>query len=604
MINPTLHVIPIIYDDLPEPDRFISLCKKIVDNINQNELFHHYGVEAIYSDTLIKYSKYLIEGIIPPSNLRYNVMDGWLTVGGKIRWRLDRLKTSKPVRSDSDLNYPNIDKDDMILAIVPLSIKTSPDIWDQEKHFGHGGEYHGSPLKVLKFPYHVSLANDQGETVDEFFKDYKPELIAYQIVEVIADEHMGISDVQMQTIKIKFGYESKDIDEGNDLFNRLRVFFYGSDICSPNLLKQSILLFDDIHFHDRPSFQIGAMGTIGKDSRIRPYLYSFAKDGVPVIVHKGVKSWPDKIYTDSVANEIEDPKFSKIFFEGFKTDENFRNLFIQPNANYKKGKGFEISEAIMKMDFGNKHYDLNNYKELTVESFNPNDPKSLEETFAHFLIDASMKLNICCVTSHENDLIPFTEYPTLEKLMALRYKRIIEKGEPPERQENAKLSYLSQKIFQQIIPTELIEKASFEQIICFRKETRDKYITFRKYLMKLNTNIESETWNDEFEKEINTILINEVIPAVDQFQNECKRIWENMFGSIAKKLIGTGSMAGLSSFLISFFTGYSWIDLFVKGCGLAAPIVLPNVIDYALEKRNLTRKNSLAYLIDLKGNLK
>ena len=531
-------------------------------------------------------------------------MDGWLTVGGKIRWRLDWLKTSKLVQDGSELKYPKIDKGDLLLAVVPLSIQTSPEIWNQEKHFGQSGEYHGSPLKVLSFPYHVSLTNAQGEIVDKFFKDYNTEQIAYQIVEAIADAHMGISDVQMQTIKIMFGYETKDKEKENELFNRLRVFFYGNDICSPNLLKQAILLFDDIHFHDRPSFKVGALGTIGKGSRIRPYLYSFARDGVPVIVHKGIKSWPETIYNDSVANEIEDPRFSKIFFEGFKSDENFRNLFIQPNANYVKGKGYEISDVIIKMDLGNKPYDLNHYKNLTVEPFNPIDPKSLEETFAHFLIQASMKLNICCVISHENDLIPFTEYPTLERLMALRHKRIIEKGEPPERQENAKLSYLSQKIFQQIIPTDLIEKASFEQIIDFRKETRDKYINFRKYLMKLNTNIESETWNDDFEKEINNILINEVIPAVDQFQNECKRIWEKMFGSIAKKLIGTGSIAGLSSFLISFFTGFSWIDLFVKGCGLAAPIVLPNVIDYALEKRNLIRKNSLVYLIDLKGNLK
>jgi len=126
------------------------------------------------------------------------------------------------------------------------------------------------------------------------------------------------------------------------------------------------------------------------------------------------------------------------------------------------------------------------------------------------------------------------------------------------------------------------------------------YITFRKYLMQLNMNIESEIWDDKFEKEVNSILINEVIPAVEEFQNECKRIWERMFGGIAKKLIGTGSIAGLSSFYVSFFTGFSWIDLFIKGCGLAAPIVLPNVIDYALEKRNLKRKNTLSYLIDFK----
>ena len=96
-----------------------------------------------------------------------------------------------------------------------------------------------------------------------------------------------------------------------------------------------------------------------------------------------------------------------------------------------------------------------------------------------------------------------------------------------------------------------------------------------------------------------SILINEVIPVADEFQNECKRIWEKMFGGIAKNLIRAGSIAGLSNFFISFFTG-SWIDLIVKGCGLATPIVLSHVIDYALEKRNLKRKNAFSYLIDFR----
>ena len=264
---------------------------------------------------MIQYSSYLIDDIIPPPKLRYNVMDGWLTVGGKIRWRLEWLKSSKPVQEGIDLCYPNLDKDDMILAVVPLAIKTDPATWAQESHFGHAGEYRGSPLKVLNIPYHVTLVNADGEILEHFFKEHKAETIAYDIIEDIAEEHMGIPDVQMETIKIKFGYQTQKVE--NELFDRLRVLFYGDDICSPLLLKQAILLFDDIHFHDRPGLVMEDWGTIGSDSRIRPFLYSFARDGIPIIVHKDMKARMNNVFIDSVANEIEDPRFSDIFFEGF-----------------------------------------------------------------------------------------------------------------------------------------------------------------------------------------------------------------------------------------------------------------------------------------------
>ena len=275
------------------------------------------------------------------------------------------------------------------------------------------------------------------------------------------------------------------------------------------------------------------------------------------------------------------------------TNESFRNLFIQPKADYVDGKGYEISQAMIKLKLGGKAYDLNKFKKSNVKPFNPNDERSLEETFAHFLIETSMKLSLCCVISYENDLIPFTEHPTLEKLMALRYRRMIEKG-ASESQPNAELIYLSERVFRQIIPNELIERAPFEKIVEFRKNMREMYLSFRKYLMKLNLIIESETWDEKHEKEFDSILIKEVIPAVDEFQKESQRIWEKMFGKIAKKVIEAGSITGLSSFLLSLFTGYSWIDLFVKGCGLATPIVVPNLIDYALEKEILNVRTRLA----------
>lgn len=602
-LNPILRVIPIVYDDLPDKPKFLTSCETVVAAMNDNDVFQYYGFTALLAEGLIRFCPYLTEGVIPPRNLRYNRRDGWMGVGSQIRSRLDLLKTPNPVRQNSDVRYPNVDKGDLILAIIPSSIETTSQVWAEESHFGPSYGFVGDPLKALTIPYHVRITDEKGAVKEEFFKAYDEQQIAYHLIEQIAEYHMGITDVQMETVRIRFGYETKDTKKENELFNRLRVLYYGNDICSKTGLKRALLLFDDIHFHDRPSYKIGGLGSIGRGSRMRQYSYSFAEAGIPILIHKGLSDLMSTAMEDAVAGELEDPRFSRIFLEGLKTDEDFRSLFIRPHADYGPAKGDEVFRAMMKLDLGGRPYDLNVYRKCTVKPFDPNSQRSLEETFANFLIDASMKLNLCCVLSHENDIIPFTEYPTLEKLMALRHKRIIEKGERPAAAPRAILYHLSTKIFDYVIPTDALERSSLKNVIRFRQETRREYSNFRKYLMKLNSQIEAKVWDEPLQKEIEGILHQEVVPAVDRFQNECKRIWEKMFGGIVKRTIEVVSAAASTGFVISYFAGVSWVDVLAKGCGVMAPIVLPPVIDYALEKRNLKRQNSIAYLMHLKRSI-
>ena len=116
-LNPIVRVIPIIYENLPDEDNFLDICKKLVKSAQKHPLLKHYKLEIVLDTELIKYSPYLTKGVIPPKESRYNSNNGWLTVDSKIRARLPLLRTDKNVSAKENVKFPAVDEGDILLAI-------------------------------------------------------------------------------------------------------------------------------------------------------------------------------------------------------------------------------------------------------------------------------------------------------------------------------------------------------------------------------------------------------------------------------------------------------------------------------------------------------
>src|SRR5713226_1363094 len=96
--------------------------------------------------------------------------------------------------------------------------------------------------------------------------------------------------VQVDT-RINFsGYHRAGNREVN-VRDKIRAFYYPDFWVQAPTLKKAILVFDEIHFMDRPSFMFGggregSVGMVGAASPIRPYEQSFRDNGVPLYVHE------------------------------------------------------------------------------------------------------------------------------------------------------------------------------------------------------------------------------------------------------------------------------------------------------------------------------
>ena len=110
--------------------------------------------------------------------------------------------------------------------------------------------------------------------------------------------------------------------------DKIRALYYPDFVCDNIALVKAILLFDEIHFMDRPSFTFylggndlggkpAGFGLIGAQSPLRQYEASFREHGVPLYVHEAPGGPVYGELLESVTADVTDSQFLSRFQEGF-----------------------------------------------------------------------------------------------------------------------------------------------------------------------------------------------------------------------------------------------------------------------------------------------
>jgi len=615
---PTVHIdlLPLTYEGLPEPERFVGYCRRVAEVAEGHPLFKHYPVKFTSREDLSIYWPALLRGVVPPRNTRYNAMDGWLTVKDRIRARAELLFTVNPVDPGGSLHFPGLEERYRVLvAIVPCSIRTTPQIWAEEKHFSSGADMFASPhSKAFGLVYHHTLVREDGTEVESGFRELDPEFFGHELAEVIAERSLGIEDVLAEVVRIEFGYETRAHPQKPEVLDRMRVLYLGGAECSDLALKRSLLLFDDLHFHDRPAVNLRNWGTIGGDSSLRQLSYGVSREGVPLLVHRADQRQFKELAVDTASADLEDPEFSKVFADAFLGDASFRRLFLQHEAQYPGvggvHRGSEVAAAFAKLGagLGGRSYDFVDLENWGAKT-DPSDETSLRRTFGTFLVGASLEVSLCCYLAQECDLVLLAEHPAYQKLLQVRYNR--ERQESKKRPLMPSLPVLAVRTLDTVIPPPLLEKASLLDVITFRKEMRPAYERFRRHLVRLTDQLEHGAWTPEFEAAIERMMRSEVRPAVESFEDECKGIVEKLHNELYKDaMVGVAAAAGATAalvrgdgVLVTLLSQVSFAELLLTGCGILAARVLPKIRDFHQEQRQVRRANALSYLLDFRQRL-
>lgn len=375
--------------------------------------------------------------------------------------------------------------------------------------------------------------------------------------------------------------------------------YYGGHATSELTYKRCLLLYDELHIFDRAYLSpspVGAFGSVGQSSPFRNLPEEVCGTSFRVICHEPIQGSIDGPMEQSVAADIRDPRFRGDFLKHFfETDFGWR--FIQRDACYSKDSGpvsgLDLREMLRKIDWSRVEFDYERLKEADPEKmFHSADSDSLELELLFFLCKASHVVNNLLINSITTAAVPFTDIPAYHDLLLAKYDRASE-SDQFEIASGTRLSYLAHTVMDALLASESLERCSIEDVVKFRDGNRKPLEGFRNYLREVQHKIESEPATPEFQQEVERLLDLEILPTAKEYRDSLNRSWEKLIGRIEVR--GAQAIAALAAIVL---VEVPFEQLLTVGAATAgAGWFAQPVVDFINERREVTRKNGLSYLL-------
>lgn len=378
--------------------------------------------------------------------------------------------------------------------------------------------------------------------------------------------------------------------------DKINALYYPDMDVDQTTLKKAILLFDEIHFIDRPSFTFpNNFGTIGASSSLRQYEHSFRDAGVPLHVHGIQGGRVSGKFFEQVLADINDPLFLKKFQDGLKASLTFRRLHVSPGNYGAAGNENDVLDKITNVDISSMS--VGEAEGLFFdEQIKPYEFSTSVGCIKQLILLAaicSAKMNFALTEGAKNGFYPLADASPYANLLGVRYARAINKLEPNK--NHIQITDLSFSIFDELLPTECIEQLDIKDVVAHRKKTEKARIEFLEHLSLLQAKQASIGVDGDYAGAIDKIIKTEIIPAANKFRNQLRTIDEKSFGSLIKGTL-TGLLGGSSA--ISIFADLSWEKIILLGPPIGV-YILNQVIDHILSERALRRECSISYVLSL-----
>lgn len=399
----------------------------------------------------------------------------------------------------------------------------------------------------------------------------------------------------------------------------LNALYFPEIVClDENLLKYMILIYDRIYFLPNDIRLNPGHDTISKRFSLNDSILSLAF-GNKNEVHKYTlygceeKNWDDDLKRlmstydlleeQNICIPISDPTiedFSRTHAleDSIKFDIQDSNFIDLCNKNINtritlpdpskygeiKGGGFSMrSNRIIgqggKVDVA-RQYDEN-------------------KNYFHYL--CSERINTALYISGKHNTVPVSKNVFFHNAINTKLGRIIknplflDEKVFDEQKEKISINILNWQIIDQIIPVEAFQTKNIDQILKYKKESKELSLKFRDKVSRLELMVSQEPWDIKFEKEVNKIVSLEVVPEVEKLLERKKEIWRKLFDEAIKTTFSKKFLT--ASLGMNFVMNLNFLELLLYSTALWSSSILPNLIDLRREEQNI-RKNALFYLIN------
>jgi hypothetical protein len=395
--------------------------------------------------------------------------------------------------------------------------------------------------------------------------------------------------------------------------DKISVFYYPDFYTEFPTVKKSILLFDEIHFSDRPSFMFTMpgkegdyrsprpqFGTIGAQSPLRQYEQSFRENGVELYVHSPIDRPVEGKFLDYVRADINDLEFLYRFQDGLRKSERFRSIHITPGNYGEVGDHSAVLTKYLEIDLERDLPKGVNPMDLLMDPVGskPYDFSTPESGLRTLLMAAafcSVKINFALEIAKNDGFTPLADAAPYGHLIGTKYRRAINTLSQESGLGKIEITDLMFAVFDELVSAERLSKLTLGDIIRYRKESEKAREEFLEQLAVLHAKQAGIGPNGDYEETIKKLVLTEIVPAASTFKKKLETIYDNIFGSLmtsAVTYLGGGSAA------VELFGHLNWQTL-LPLAGVAGGKIAQEAIKAKLAIRAAKRECALSYLLDL-----
>lgn len=381
----------------------------------------------------------------------------------------------------------------------------------------------------------------------------------------------------------------------------IKALYYPEFAMDFATLKRSILLFDELHVMDRPSFSFGGgkktnFGMIGSDSPLRPYEKSFRDEGMPLYVHHAPGGRISEEDYGEVAADLNDMEYLRRFQRGLELSPAFRRIQI-PVANYGEvGNQDDVTRAVLGVDlttaFANYDTPVQLLEDTGVQLFRFTTPDERAKNFLNEVLTCSVKLNLALRIGAKYGHQPLADAKPFGDLLGAKYARAIAAAE----QVTPRIQFtdLTFAIFDELMPLERLNNLSMKDLMTYRKSSAGARNVFLEHMAALQAKASEISDDGDYQASIEKILTTEIRPAARDFQNALEKIDDGFKASMAKG--GLGLLGGSS--LVQLFAAMSWTTLLPLAMLGVAYVGKAAVEAYYADKA-ARRESSISYILSI-----
>lgn len=362
-------------------------------------------------------------------------------------------------------------------------------------------------------------------------------------------------------------------------------------------LKKAILLFDELHFIDRPSFTFRKFGTIATASPLRAHEESFRKEGVQLYVHSPRDGPVQGQFLHEVTSDVNDIEFLRRFQKGLQESAAFRAQQIAPGNYGDVGNhddvARELSHVNLDADLEQYAKPMDLFSDDGVEHFRYRSEAERAKGLVSYALICSAMINFALSVSQRQGITPLADAVPYQGLLGAKYARAARTLENTD--SKIQLTDLSFAIFDEILPAERLEKLTFKEIFAYRRETGAAREAFLEHLAALRAKQGIVSKEGDYSGAIKDILATEIVPEARKFKNQIDRVYDKLFGNLATSAI---SFLGGGAAVLQILGDLSWPNI-LHLAGLAGAAVGKAAIEARQDVRAVHRECAISYVLGL-----